>query len=70
MAERARVATARQLWRLNLEGRLQIAQSQAAPLSSGIANEELAAVLRERYPGCRQFLRRGARAELELAEAD
>jgi hypothetical protein len=49
------VATARQLWRLNLEGCLQLAEDRVAPLSSAVANEELEAVLRKRYPGCERF---------------
>jgi hypothetical protein len=70
MLVREQVATASQLWRPNLEGRLQLAQGGAAPLSAAIANEELATVLGERYPGCERFPPPGTvRAELEFGEA-
>lgn len=57
MADGDSPASANQLWRLNREGRLRLAEAEAVPLSSSVASEELATVLRERYPGFERFPR-------------
>ena len=62
MDDGASLATANQLWRLNLEGRVQLASGQAVPLSSAVASEELAALLTARYPGCERFPTEGRNA--------
>jgi hypothetical protein len=54
-----RLASSRQLWRLNQHGRLRIVDEDGDPLTVADADTALCTVLTEAYPGLSRFPRLG-----------